>query len=213
MARARPASCLATPRDLEVIRFVARMRFASAAQLARAFGMAERGARRRCGALRRAGLLRYERVLFGQPGVYLATAAGLGLAGSDLSPARIDLAGYRHHLAVVSLALDLLAASPGARWRSERELRHDRGLGVRAHLPDGVLLLPGGARVAVELELTPKTGRRLAGILRFYARCRDYDAVRYFLTTEGAVARLRRLAAPYPHIRAELWTWASGVPG
>jgi hypothetical protein len=203
------ASLRITARDLEILRFLGRLRFASADQLCRAFAMSRRMVYRRCRGLCAAALLQHTFVLHGQPGVYLATAAGLGLADLDLPPARVDLLNFRHHLAVVSLSLDLASAHPGSRWVSERELRHELGgqggVGMRVHVPDGALVLPDGSRQAIELELTAKTARRLSGILRHWARSRDYQAVRYFVTRPAEAARLGRLFAPYPYLRVELW--------
>ena len=201
---------LVTPRDEQIIRWLVRMRLATAAHIGRAFHTTPAAAARRARALCRASLLRRERVLWGLPSLYVVLPAGARLTASPLaaSPA-IDLAGLRHDLALVSLSLDLLEAVPGSHWISERELRRERagedGLGLRTHFPDGVHVLPDGRRVAVELDLTPKTGRRLGGILRYYARSRAYDAVRYFLPTPGAAGRISALARDLPHVRAEVW--------
>lgn len=49
-------------------------------------------------------------------------------------------------------------------WRSERQLAHEQGYArkgqERQHVPDGVLLLPGGEKVLVEVELTAKSIER-----------------------------------------------------
>jgi hypothetical protein len=209
-ARGGAARGRITDRDLEIVRWLARMRFAAGAQIARAFGMSPRMVYRRCHLLCAAGCCRHERVLADAPGVYLATASGCGLAQSPLSagPARVDLLNFRHDLALVSLSLDLLS-TPGARWRSERELRQAMtgrdGVGRAVHVPDGVLLGPDGGRTAIELDLTPKTSRRLSTILRFYSRSRDYDAVRYFLPSRAAAARLAALAEHLPFVAVEHW--------
>lgn len=194
-----------TARDAEMVRFVGRMRLATAAQLARALGSNRRSVCRRAHRLAAAGLLRYRRVYSGRAGVYLATNRGLALCGSTLVARELDLLRYRHDLAVVTLCLDLLAAHPGSIWRSEREMRSELVPGEGRHTPDGVLVVPGHGAVAIELEITPKRLRALGRILRFYARCREYTTVRYFLPEEAALARYRRLMAPYGHMQAELW--------
>ncbi len=193
-----------TAADLEIIRFLARMRLATALQLSRAMAMRPDRVYRRTRFLHGAGLIRYERVVAGRPGIYLATRRGVSLAGCPLGAGRIGLTTYRHDLAMVSLSLELLASHPGSRWRSEREIRSSVDLGESGHVSDGVLIRSTDS-VAVELELTPKGLRRLGRILRYYARCREYGEVWYFLTDATALTRYQRLMRPYPHIRARLW--------
>ena len=41
--------------------------------------------------------------------------------------------------------------------------------GKPGHSPDGVLLFPGGARIAVELELSPKGAGKIENIFMEYA--------------------------------------------
>lgn len=190
--------------DLEIICFLARMRLATALQLSCAMAMRPDRVYRRTRFLHGAGLIRYERVMAGRPGVYLATRRGVALAGCPVRAGRMDLGTYRHDLAMVSLSLELLGSHAGSRWRSEREIRSSIDLGEFGHVPDGVLMRSTDA-VAVELELTPKGFRRLGRILRYYARCREYGEVWYFLTDAAALTRYQRLMRPYSHIRAHLW--------
>jgi len=194
-----------TEADCTMIRFVGRMRLATAEQLARVLGRSPEATRRRARRLAQAGLLVLHRVEHRRAGVYTATAKGLAWAGVALRPRPLDLARLRHDLALASLALDLLGAHPGASWRSERELRAALAPGDRGHVPDGVLVLGDGAAVAVECELTPKGRRRLGRIVRFYARARNYREVWYFLAVPDALEGYRRLFAPYPHLRVQLW--------
>jgi len=184
------------------------MRVATAAQLAQALGMSLDAARRRLRVLGRLGLVRASRPWAGRPAVYAATRAGAGAAGLGLGPARVRLGTLRHDLRVGELAVALLRATPGARWVSEREIRRqaaEEGLAGGPHVPDGLLLLPDGTRVAVELELTPKTRRHLLRILRFYARSRAYDRVRYLTPDPGQADRLRALAHHLPHVEVGVW--------
>ena len=65
--------------------------------------------------------------------------------------------------------------SPASEWVSERVLARDRRAGE--HLPDGVVVTDG-QRVAVEVELTVKSRRRITAILDELAG--RFDAVVYF---------------------------------
>jgi hypothetical protein len=97
----------------------------------------------------------------------------VGLEGSVWSPVVPQLA-HVHAVGIVRLALEP-SIPEGGRWVSEREMRRD----ARSHLPDGAVELPnppdvgaaGGLlgseldrpapRIAIEVELTRKSGARL----------------------------------------------------
>lgn len=190
-----------TPRDLDVLRFAARHGMVTPERLATRFFTAPPLALRRLRALESAGLLVRDRVLVAAPPVVRATPAGTRLAGCDLAPASLDLARIAHNLALVDLSEQLLAAHPGSAWTTERELRRDRMRAARAggrwerqrRVPDGILQLAAGTRIAIELDLTPKRSARLEMLAGAYAVDRDVDTVWWYLPSETAVARMRTL--------------------
>jgi hypothetical protein len=70
---------------------------------------------------------------------------------------------------------------PDGIWQSERQLRAGhKPEQVQSHLPDGLLILPNGHVVAVEIELSVKGYARLEKILRALAS--QYQTVWYFCT-------------------------------
>jgi len=142
-------------------------------------------------------------VLAALPAVVRATPRGARLAGCDLAPASLDLARVHHNLALVDLSEELLVTHPGSAWTTERELRRDRMRAARTggawerqrRVPDGLLRLDGGERVAVELDLTPKRSARLDLLAGAYAVDRDVDTVWWYLPSQVAVSRLSALVA------------------
>jgi hypothetical protein len=99
---------------------------------------------------------------------------------------------------------------PGAHWITERELRRDAMAAARErgsgrlfdgvpHVPDGVLVLRDGRRVAVEAECTAKGSARYRTILSWYAGGLAFERVRWFVSDERlrdrliAVVRAERL--------------------
>jgi hypothetical protein len=207
MDRAAPAppprGLRLAPRDLDVLRFAVRHGMVLAEQLGSRFFTGPSPACRRLRALEAAGLLVADRVLTALPAVVRATPRGARLAGCDLAPASLDLARVRHNLALVDLSEELLAAHPGSVWTTERELRRDRMRAARARgawerqgrVPDGLLRLKGGERIAIELDLTPKRSARLDLLAGAYAVDRDVDTVWWYLPSQAAVSRLRALVA------------------
>jgi len=192
-----------TPRDLDLLRFTVRHGMVTPEQLARRFFTSTPPALRRLCALEAAGWLVRDRVLVAAPPVVRATRAGTRLAGCDLAPASLDLARIAHNLALVDLSEELLAAHAASAWTTERELRRDRMRAARAggrwdrqrRVPDGLLRLAGGTRVAVELDLTPKRSARLDLLAGASAVDRDIDTVWWYLPSEVAVSRMRALVA------------------
>ena len=202
-----------TPRDREIVRWIGRHRMVTAGQVAERFGLGRSQCYGRLTGLVRLGLLWHDRLLYGQPGVYLATRSGVDLADLALPPATVDLRTYEHDLQLVSLISALERAAPAgtAVW-SERELRamdapagrpattyqpryavllgHGAQLRLtpsgspRVHFPDAVVVDDRGDVAAIELERTPKGRTRLRAILRAYVAARHLARVRYFVPDE-----------------------------
>ena len=195
-----------TARDGEILAWLGRYRFATAGQSRRRFSLGRSRAYQRTRDLARAGYLSFNRPFFSdQPGVYVATRAGLAVAACPLAPATVDVRSFRHDLRVVDLALDLELR--GLAVLSERELRHAEGLNGGTtpaalsigapgdsgrHFPD--LLVSDGDRYwAVEVELTPKRTERLERILNSYRRARHVTAVAYYVERPRLAARLEEI--------------------
>lgn len=196
--------------DLAILRLLAEHRVSTAAHVQALLGCGSRHAGRRLGVLARHGLIRTERIFAREAPAAWITRAGLGTVASRLPPPRLDLKGYRHDLGVAWL---WLAAGEGAFGElrgelSERSMRsHDRrldatqrpiGVGIgpagTRHYPDLLLETAGGHRVAVELELTAKSRRRLDRIMLGYACDARFDAVLY-LCPPGSIRSAVEAAA------------------
>jgi hypothetical protein len=93
-----------------------------------------------------------------------------------------------HVAAVNDVRLHIQARSPESEWVPERLLARERQAGE--HLPDGVVLTDG-RRVAIEVELTIKSGRRVRAILDELTG--RFDAVLYFCAP-GPHRQLSQLA-------------------
>jgi hypothetical protein len=125
--------------------------------------------------LRDAGFVELRRVLVGEPAWVFPTAAGLRACGSSFGVWSPRIGLLSHVAAVNDVRLHVQARSPGSEWIPERAIARDRT--GREHLPDGVALV-GGQRVAIEVELTIKSRRRVTAILDELAG--RYDAIVYF---------------------------------
>ncbi len=155
---------------------------ATAVQIARRFGMSYSRASRRLYQLGNAGLVRLERLFFGRPGAYLATADGLAVAGVDLPPAEIDVRVLRRQLGAVELAID--AELAGQAVITARQMRYgddaayaiEVGGDVGRHIPDLVVQRDTG-QWAIELELTETRRERLESVLRAYENAPQFAGV------------------------------------
>lgn len=184
-----------TERDKEIMRYIHRFGYLSARHITTAFKMHPKAAYRRLGRMVREGYLRHVRPLRHESGVYVLTTAGIEACESERGRARIRLHTFNHDLLVADIALALAA---GGEWITERELRAGVGgigrPGPRAHVPDGVLVRPGGARIAVEVELTAKPKARLQKIMRDYVRRTEYQQIWYFCKTKRQAERIQDVA-------------------
>ena len=186
-----------TERDLEIIRWINSHRAATVEQVARKLGLSVFTVKKRLSELKSCDYLVYEKLFHEKPGVYRAGAKGAAVTGDSLPVARLTLGSYEHDLQLVDLAVSL-EQKTGVQWQTDRQLRHEKGLkgvGAPGHIPDGILIFPGGDRVAVELELSPKGAGRLEKILRDYAR-RRYKEVWYFVSSDYLAARIQTAALP-----------------
>ena len=204
-----------TQRDLETLSFLAEQRLALSAQVAVLLGTSAGTAASRLTRLADAKLLRREPAFPGDSPWYRITRRGLAVIESPLPTPKLDLRSYQHDVGVAWLWLAARggALGPVDEILGERRLRSldgarapgEEALAVRLggfgphgrerlHYPDLVLRTADGRRIALELELTPKTRTRLETILGGYgADCR-FDGVVY-LVERAAIARSVRNAA------------------
>lgn len=200
-----------TERDAEIVEWIGRLGAAGAGHVVRRFGMGRSWAYARLSRLVADGLLEQRTLLYRQPGLYVATAAGLRWRGLERLPTyRVSPGGFEHAREVATAAVALHGALPDRRQLSEREIRlieSDRRelvASVRVgelpngspalHRPDLALIASDGPVVAVEVELSVKASRRLAAICRGYARARHLSHV-YYLAAPAAGRAVARAVA------------------
>lgn len=122
-----------TYRDQRIVGWIARIGAAGAEHVRARFGMCQSRAYARLHLLVRDGLLEHEQLLDRQPGLYIATGAGLRWVGlTELGLARVSVAGFAHAREVSATAVALRVLVPGWRTLSERELRAAEREGGRA---------------------------------------------------------------------------------
>jgi hypothetical protein len=144
-------------------------------------GAGPRTVQRTLARLRDHGMVTTRRLLAGEPAWVLPTTAGLRACGSSFGVWQPRVGLLAHVAAVNDVRLHIQQRSPASEWIAERTLARDRRAGE--HLPDAIVLA-NGQRVAIEVELTIKSQRRVTGILDELAG--RFDAVVYF-------------CAPVPH--------------
>jgi hypothetical protein len=205
-----------TPRDKQIVHWIGRLGAAGAGHVMRRFAMGRTTTYARLNGLVTDGLLVHRTILYGEPGLYMASAEGLRLCGLErLGVYRLSAAGFVHAREVASAAVEIGGALPGWSLMSERELRvveleecelvgsakvGELSTGQPAvHRPDLLVISPGSRAVAVEIELSIKARSRLTRICRGWARARHIDAV-YYLAEPGALRAVQRAVA---EVRAE----------
>ena len=162
-----------TKRDLRMISWVNQFGYATAEQIARKFKIAKQIVYRRLRNLEKNGYVIYERILFGQPGVYRPTSEILALAGAELPAVRrISLANYVHTLRLIDVCIDMELKYPNAKIVTEREIRAragNAGPGQEGHFPDAVIS-HFVKKFAIEFEKSPKGRNRRQKIQNQFLR-------------------------------------------
>ena len=211
---------MVTERDREVVGWIGRLGAAAAADVMGRFGMGRTATYRRLAALVDDGLLATERLLYGQPTLYVATRDGLQWARlARLDPCRVGVTSARHFALCAQLAVVLERTESGYRVWSEREVRVAKAStpavpvasAELGRLPDGRPRLRRADFVLVRVT-RPAAGRgsrsrarreigapRFEDDLRAWARCRLVDHVRYYASPAAARAVTRAVARVQAH--------------
>ncbi len=200
-----------TKKDAEIVGWIGRIGAAGAEHVMGRFTMGQSWAYARLSRLVSDGLLEQKTLLYRKPGLYIATAHGLGSAGLEqLGLYRVSSGGFEHAQEVATVAVALHRGFRGWELLSERELRVEEGdraelmasaklgelPGGRSalHRPDLAVISPDGRVLAVEIELSIKAPRRLAAICRGWARARHVSHVYYLAEAAPARAVSRAIA-------------------
>ena len=153
-------------------------------------------------------MLERTQTLAGDPTLISATAAGITYAGLGLPPATIRIGEVDHWLACADVALELERRHGPESVLTDRELRFQEQLTGkpiasaklgetrngywRLHYPD-LAVVEDECTTAYEVELTPKSQRRLETIVRAWRRARHVDRCVYLCPpgrTQQAVERV-----------------------
>lgn len=156
--------------------------------------IAERNVRRVIHRWEILGLAKTQKILFDEPSWVWLTSKGLrdmGFSYRLYTPSPVSL----NHFHLINELRFRLEDRYGERitWKSERALRAEledfsAEERKRHHLTDADVTLDG-THIAIEVELTQKSSRRVEGIIRQLAH--EYPAIWYFVnnTTESVVKR------------------------
>jgi len=162
-------------RDLDLLAWLGEQYAARSDHLELLLGCGPRTVQRVLARLTGAGLVSTRRLLVGEPAWVIPTGAGLRAAGLSFGVWQPRVALLAHTAAVNDVRLHVQGRSPESEWVSERVLARERAAGE--HLPDALVLVEG-RRVAIEVELTVKSRRRLTAILDELTS--RFDTVLYF---------------------------------
>lgn len=197
-----------TERDQQIARWIGGLGAAGVEHVAERFEMPRTQAYSRTLVLREAGLLEHHRLLYNRPGLFTATRRGLRWAGiAHLPTRRVTAAFFAHCWEVARVAAALHRDGGGSPVLGELEFRaEERDSGqlvasveiersssgrVAMHRPDLARLTPAGMAIAIEVELTTKSSRRLDAIVRALAWARHVEHA-YYLAAPSTVTALRR---------------------
>lgn len=199
-----------TERDVELLRWIARVRFATGDQIGSRFGVHRTKAYRRVATLVRLGLVDHVNLLHGQPGVYFITRPGLKFIGENSMPVpTVSLQSFLHDRSVVWEQVQL--EKSGAEVVTEREMRHlertnDDDFVIRippsqtsvasTHRPDLALRVSTSGRSswhAIEIEIARKSESRLTSILTGYLASNLYSSVVYCVPSPSLIKRIEKI--------------------
>ncbi len=181
-------------REREIVSWVARLGAVSVEQIGERFRVGRSVAYEQARRLIEFGLLKRTRTAIGDPTLISATRDGITYAGLGLRRPAIRIGEVDHWLTTADVAIELERRYGPERLLTERELRFEAkltgrptGAGKlgetlnghpRLHWPDLAVRSDEGL-VVYEVELTPKSQKRLEAIIRAWRRCREIERCVY----------------------------------
>ena len=155
-------------RDLEILKLVHRFRFCLGRHVQVLCGFSgARATDRRLKMLIDAGYLARQKYLYGIPYLYTLSHKGRILLGANKREDKIRVDRITHDIYIIE-AIIYYVLKDGVSLsdvESEKELHIKDGFGIRKHQPDFVVNGTDG-RIAVELELSPKSKARMEENIR-----------------------------------------------
>ncbi len=148
---------------------------------------------------KQAGLVGSAVLVRNQPGWVWLTRRGLEQVELEYHFWEPKTSGLPHLYAINCARMWVEQREPEARWRSERQLHHEREFTRKqvreVHRPDAEVELRG-QRVAIEVELSDKVSGRLTAIL--YELARTYAGIWYFCAPATQALMQRAIAELNP---------------
>ena len=183
----RPRHRDPTPEETSILRLLAEQGAIPMDQLARFLDVDKDTAEKIVKELEEIGCIQKDRPLQGDaPWVWLRHR-GARLSETGFSASKPPISRLAHTRAINEARLIVTELAPTGRWVCERALRHAYPKGAK--VPDAVFETEG-ERHAIEVELTPKSRRRLEGIIAEHSF--HHDAVVYFCSPQ-ALGQLQRI--------------------
>lgn len=178
-----------TDRDIEIMRFINEFGFCEMPHIETRFDLKKPRSYQVMKRLITAEFVMHERIFFGRHGMLYLSRKGAGY--SDIPPIKSTPKDtYEHQVFILNIHLQLKCQYPNANWISERRIIHDKFMnGISKddnHLPDGILVFPDLKQVAIEVELTMKSKKRLEDILWDYALHKHIKEVWYYCPPDVA---------------------------
>ena len=191
-------------RDTKIIKFINEFGFCEMPQIEKQFGLNKPRAYKIMQRLVKHGYVIHERIFYHRHGIYRVTREGAQLTGLPRL-VKVPVGIYEHQLAVIEIYIQLMQQYPGATWMSERIIRKlgympKMGSRKEKHFADALFYLPDGKLVAIEVELTMKSKRRLKDILTAYMCQLEIKEVWYFCSPE-IIERVKILANKFSMIK------------
>jgi hypothetical protein len=196
-----------TQRDIEILRFIAEFGFCEIRHIEIKFGIKKSRCYQIMQRLTKADLVVHEKIFYAQSGVFYLSKLGASTC-SDLPYLKnIPKDNYQHQLTIIDVYFKLMQLYPEASWISERRIYQEKSTYCTnyskkdvTHLADGVLMFPDDRHVAIEVELSMKTKKRIEDIIFSYALHNQLKEVWYFCSP-AIINRVRRAAGDWTHIK------------
>ena len=170
-------------RDLEILKFINKFGFCEMQHLDKYFQLKKPNNYQIMRRLKKAGWIQQQQVFSKKSAYWLNKSTTKKIGSSIPAINKPPVAIYTHEVLLIDLYLKLKEQFDNANFISEREIIRDKyfeGFGKKGHVADGLLIFQDKKVVAIELELTLKSAKRIEHIFRAYKKNLEIDEIWYF---------------------------------
>lgn len=168
-----------TDRDVRILKFIGDFGFCNVNQISNFLCVSQKMTYKILNRISKLGLVENRRIFHGKCGLYFLTKQGCQFTETKFI-SHVKLGTLEHDLILIDTYVYLHHQYKDISVVTDRNIKMERIMGRKVHVPDLVLSDKSGHQFAVEVELSIKSHKRIKTITQFYKGATNYQEIWYF---------------------------------